>query len=41
MKLEFTMYAEESGLVLPEVVVPGLTSCGSSYCTSSCSCSWG
>lgn len=41
MKIVFSMYKEETNsFVLPEVVVPGLTTCGSSYCTSCCSVSF-
>ena len=36
MKLEIQCFTEEENIVVPEVVVPGLTTCGSSYCTSTC-----
>jgi len=36
MKLTIAGSAEERGVIVPEVVVPGITTCGSSYCTSCC-----
>jgi hypothetical protein len=36
MKLEIQCFTEEENVVVPEVVVPGLTTCGSSACSSTC-----
>lgn len=38
MELVMEFANEDEGLTVPEIVVPGLTTCGSSACSSTCCC---
>jgi hypothetical protein len=38
MELILEVVTEEESLAVPEVLVPGLTTCGSSACSSTCCC---